>query len=110
MSPKYYQEIIDAWSKQLLPTIKLTTAILSQFFWFSNEILIDKKHFHLKYFCKNNIKFLKQFLNVTRHFKSREVYEKKYNLEKTANLNRYNLYMQYLLRGRTILCMEKKLF
>ena len=32
MSPKYYQEIIDAWSKQLLPTIKLTTAILSQFF------------------------------------------------------------------------------
>ena len=36
--------------------------------------------------------------------------KKKYNLEKTANLNRYNLYMQYLLRGRTILCMEKKLF
>ena len=67
--PKYYQEIINGWSKKLFSIPCLPTSIYSQFLWYNSQILIENESVHFKCFSNKNVNFVKQLFNTDGTFK-----------------------------------------
>ena len=56
--PKYFKEIITAWSRNLTCKPDIPSAILSQFLWYNNLICIDNSAIHFHCFSKKGINFV----------------------------------------------------
>ena len=59
--PKYFKEIITAWSRNLACEPDIPSAILSQFLWYNNIICIDNSAIHFRCFSKKGINFVSHF-------------------------------------------------
>ena len=80
--PKYFQEVIQTWSKNLSCTAKIPSAILSQFLWFNSQILIDNNTVHFRYFSEKGINYIKQLFDSNGNVKPWLNLEQEYNLRK----------------------------
>ena len=50
--PKYFKELINAWSRNLACKPNIPSAILSQFLWFNNFICIDNSSIYFRSFSE----------------------------------------------------------
>ena len=61
--PKYFKEIITAWSRNLACKPDIPSAILSQFLWYNNLICIGNSAIHFRCFSKKGINFVSHLFN-----------------------------------------------
>jgi len=79
--PKYYQEMINAWSKNFSSLANLPSAILSQYLWFNSKILVDNKSFKFACFSDNNINFVKNVFTSSGKLKKWGNFKEEFNLQ-----------------------------
>ena len=56
--PKYFKEIIIAWSRNLACKPDIPSAILSQFLWFNNFLSVDNSSIYFRCFSEKGISFI----------------------------------------------------
>ena len=65
--PKYFKEVINAWSKNLACKPNIPSAILSQFPWFNNFICIDYSSIYFSCFSEKGISFISNLFDPNSH-------------------------------------------
>ena len=129
--PKYFKEVINAWSRNLACKPNIPSAILSQFLWFNNFICIDNSFIHFRCFSDKGISFISDLFDSNGHLKPWNDIRLEYNLDEKYkfkwirlihatpkswkeslafdNGNSNNLFIQdhHLLKKHQISCLPK---
>ena len=79
--PKYYQDIIIAWSKNLSTEPKVPSSILSQFLWFNEYIKVDNTSIYFSYFADEGLGYVNQLFDSNGKLFSWEDIKMQYNLK-----------------------------
>ena len=79
--PKYFKEIITAWSRNLACKPDIPSAILSQFLWYNNLICIDNSAIHFRCFSKKRINFVSHLFDSNGQLKPWDNIRFEYNLD-----------------------------
>ena len=67
--PKYFKEVINAWSRNLACKPNIPSAILSRFLWFNNFICIDNSSIYFRCFSEKVISFISNLFDWNGHLK-----------------------------------------
>ena len=79
--PKYFKEVINAWSRNLVCKPNIPSAILSQFLWFNNFICIDNSSIYFRCFSEKVISFISDLFDSNGHLKPWNDIRLEYNLD-----------------------------
>ena len=79
--PKYFKEVITAWSRNLACKPNIPSAILSQFLWFNNFIHIDNSSIYFRCFSEKGISFISGLFDSNGRLKPWNDIRLEYNLD-----------------------------
>ena len=79
--PKYFKEVINAWSRNLACKPNIPSAILSQFLWFNNFVCIHISSIYFRCFSEKGISFISDLFDYNGNLKPWNDIRLEYNLD-----------------------------